>query len=338
MDTANPWPTHGWTTAAPEDAGLDPTRLRQARDYAGGACIVTRHGRQVASWGDCRKRFDIQSATKSIGVTALGLAIVDGKVQLADPAMRHHPDVGVPPESNRETGWLGEISLLHLATMTAGFDKEGGYTLLLFRPGSKWAYSDGSANWLAECLTLAYGRDLAALMYERVFAPLGLSGDDLSWRDNIHRPGELGGIANREIGAGIFASVDALARIGYLYLRCGRWEARQIIPADFVDLVRQPSPAAAGLPVVNDPQDRFGGAPSHYGLLWWNNRDGALADVPRDAFWGYGLGDSLVAAIPSLDIVVARSGSAWPGSRKPSYYRVLAPFLGAIVGALRHGA
>jgi CubicO group peptidase (beta-lactamase class C family) len=57
---------------------------------------------------------------------------------------------------------LGEITILHLATQTAGFDKPGGYTPLLFRPGTEWSYSDGGPNWLAECITLAYGRDMSA--------------------------------------------------------------------------------------------------------------------------------------------------------------------------------
>ena len=38
----------------------------------------------------------------------------------------------------------------HLATQTAGFEKPGGYTKLIFEPGTKWFYSDGGPNWLAE--------------------------------------------------------------------------------------------------------------------------------------------------------------------------------------------
>jgi hypothetical protein len=29
-------------------------------------------------------------------------------------------------------------------------------------------------------------------------------------------------------------------------------------------------------------------APNHYGLLWWNNADGTLPAVPRDAYWAWG--------------------------------------------------
>ena len=61
--------------------------------------------------------------------------------------------------------------------------------------------------------------------------------------------------------------------------------------------------------------------------MWWNNADGALPKVPRDAFWSWGLGDSLIVVIPSLDIVASRAGSAWSGNRSPDYYAVLKPFI-----------
>jgi CubicO group peptidase (beta-lactamase class C family) len=118
------------------------------------------------SWGDAKKRFDLKSTTKSIGVTALGLAIGDGKLDLNDLARERYPSFGVPPESNAAAGWLDKITLKHLATQTAGFEKPGGYGKLLFEPGTEWAYSDGGPNWLAECVTLAYRRDLDALMFE----------------------------------------------------------------------------------------------------------------------------------------------------------------------------
>ena len=34
-------------------------------------------------------------------------------------------------------------------------------------------------------------------------------------------------------------------------------------------------------------------------------------DVPDDAYWSWGLYDSLIVVIPSLDIVVARARESW---------------------------
>jgi hypothetical protein len=61
---------------------------------------------------------------------------------------------------------------------------------------------------------------------------------------------------------------------------------------------------------MRDPAN-FPQASSHYGLLWWTNADGTLPNVPRDAFWAWGLGDSLIVVIPSIDIVAVRAGNGW---------------------------
>ena len=268
------------------------------------------------------------------GATMLGVAVKDGKIELDAPARRYHPTLGVPPDRNAETGWLDEITIRRLATQTAGFEKPGGYEKLLFKPGTQWHYSDGGPNWLAECITLGYKRDLEDLMFERVFTPLGIERGDLRWRNNAYRDHEVDGIARREFGSGIRANVEALSRLGYLYLQNGRWKDQQILSKEYVRMASRPIESVVGLPEW--PSDNHGNASDHYSLLWWNNADGTLENVPNDAYWAWGLYDSLVIVIPSLDLVVVRGGA--PGRRLPredgdNHYDVLAPLLDPIVAA-----
>lgn len=134
------WPDPDWPRAEPGALGLDRAQLEKARDYAltgGGSGMIVVRGQLVMHWGDLDKRYDLKSTTKSIGATALGLAMADGKLRPQDKARQWHAELGIPPESNRRTGWLDEITILHLATQTAGFEKPGGYGRLLFRPGTK---------------------------------------------------------------------------------------------------------------------------------------------------------------------------------------------------------
>ena len=323
--------------ARAEQLGMSPAELEEAKRYAlsaGGSGMIVRRGRAVMRWGDQQKRYDIKSATKSFGATMLGVAIKEGKIELDAPARRYHPTLGVPPQSNVQTGWLDEITIRHLATQTAGFEKPGGYERLLFKPGTQWHYSDGGPNWLAECITLQYRRDLEELMFDRVFTPLGITRDDLRWRKNQYREHEIDGIPRREFGAGIHANVEALARLGYLYLNNGRWQNDQILPQAFVALVSRPMKSVIGRP---EWSDTHGNASEHYSLLWWNNGDGAVADVPRDAYWAWGLYDSLIVVIPSLDLVVVRGGErgrSLPREEGASHYDVLQPFLGPIVASV----
>ena len=320
-------------------------KLNAARVYAltgGGSGYITRHGKLVMSWGDRRGTYDLKSTSKSIGVTALALAIADRKIALDDRARKHHPTLGAPPESNAKTGWLAEITIQHLATQTAGFAKPGGYEKLLFRPGTKWHYSDGGPNWLAECVTRVYGRDIQELMFDRVFTPIGITRKDFRWRNNAYRPRQISGVPRREFGSGVHANVDAMARIGLLYLRRGRWKDRQLIPAAFIDLARTTVKGVVDLPEHSAAgsdgrrwSNRYGNASTHYGLLWWNNADGTLKEVPKDAYWSWGLYDSLIVVIPSLDIVVSRAGKSWKRDPMGQHYDVLKPFLEPIVASVR---
>ncbi|HET7904284.1 MAG TPA: LamG-like jellyroll fold domain-containing protein [Candidatus Eisenbacteria bacterium] len=329
------WPTEGWTPATPQSMGLDSVSLAQARDYAiangGGSGFITRGGRVVMTWGSTTDRYDLKSTTKSIGVTILGLAVKDGLVATSDGALQHYAGFGVPPASNGATGWLDDITLEQLATHTGGFARTGGFGELLFAPGTTWSYSDGGANWLGDVLTVRFGQDLRTVLFDRVLDHLGVTTLDLTWRDNAYRGTTIEGIPRRELGSGMHANVDAMARLGYLYLRGGKWDGLQIVPTSFVDAARVPSPAAFGRPVADSAL--YPGASGHYGLLWWNNAGAALPGVPTDAYWSWGLDESFIIVIPSLDLVVARAGGAWQTGFSTDY-AILEPFLAPIVAAV----
>ncbi len=333
------WPHDQWQIATPAEAGLDAARLQAARDYAltgDGTGVITRGGKLVMSWGDVQQRYDLKSTSKSIGVTALGLAILDGRIKLEDQAILYQPELGVTPESNlAKQVWREQITIEQLATQTAGFEKPGGYTDLVFEPGTKWSYSDGGPNWLAECVTLVYQQDLDELLFHRVFTLLGITRDDLVWRKHSYREKLIHGIPRREFGSGFSGNVNAMARIGLLYLRGGMWEEQRILPAEFVQRASHTASSVVGLPEVDPKQ--YGNASDHYGLLWWNNADGTLRDVPRDAYWSWGLYDSLIVVIPSLDIVASRAGKSWHRDPSAEHYAVLEPFIQNIAQAALGG-
>lgn len=329
------WPGKTWETASPASVRMDADKLAQARDYAltgeGSGCIV-RNGQMIMAWGDQAALYDLKSSSKAIGVTLLGIALKDGKVALDDLATKYHPQFATPPEENLATGWPEKVTLRHLANQTAGFEKKGGYGKLLFAPGSEWLYSDAGPNWLAECLTYAFQRDLNEVMFERVFTPIGINDKDIRWRKHAYRPDLIDGIKRREFGSGFSANVNAMARLGLLYLSDGWWRGEQILSRDFIEQVRKPGPELKGLHVhQGDPHGDD--SPAHYGLLWWNNADGAIAGVPRDAYWSWGLYDSLIVVIPSLDIVVARAGKSWTRKDGAPHYEVLKPFLEPVASA-----
>jgi CubicO group peptidase (beta-lactamase class C family) len=342
-------PNRGWLRVAPTDVEMDAAPLAEAETYAlqaGGAGLISRRGRLVHSWGNIDRRYDLKSTTKSIGSIVLGLALADDRVATDDRASTHLPTIGVPPNTN-DPGQLQNITLLQLATHTAGFEKTGGYGRLLAAPGTEWRYSDGGLNWLADTLTSVYGDDLENVFRARVWPVLGVNrSDDIQWRQSTAglRPlPRSNGIEHREFAAGMIGNVNTLARVGLLFLRRGEWSGGQrLFAPSFVDLVRTPRSEVAATTLI-EPGD-FPDANHRYGVLWWTNSTGALPNVPRDAYWAWGLGDSLIVVIPSLDLVIAHAGMLQPVNPTQrtfgeddwdSNYEVLAPFLDPIVRAVR---
>jgi CubicO group peptidase (beta-lactamase class C family) len=73
---------------------MDADLVAQARDFAltgGGSGYITRGGKLVLAWGSSTQRYDVKSTTKSFGTTLLALALLDGRLELDDPAQSCHP-------------------------------------------------------------------------------------------------------------------------------------------------------------------------------------------------------------------------------------------------------
>jgi len=326
-----------WRMARPEALGLDRERLETASGYAsraGGAGVVIYRGQAVHQWGDVHARHEIKSSTKSIGSLVLGLALRDGKVNLDDRLGRWMPEFLEPAGDSRERDWREQVKLIHLATHTSGLEKPGGFARVGFEPGTRWQYSDGGPNWLADALTRAYRRDLEELLFERVFPWIGVTRDEFQWRGNAYRPPLLDGVARREFGSGVSASADALARIGFLFLRGGGVGNRRVLPSEFVSRLRAVPVGLRDLAV--EREELYPRASQHYGLLWWNNADGAIPGAPRDLYWSWGLHDSVIAVIPSLDLLVTRVGGslAERGRENSADFARLRPLIEPVVAAV----
>ncbi|MCS7254369.1 MAG: serine hydrolase [Armatimonadota bacterium] len=301
------YPRDDWDRTTPESQGMSSEGLKVVSDYAqkygGGSGCVIRHGYLVWEWGDSNWKADIKSATKgAIGTTILGLAVDLGLVSLDDIAKKHYPTIGRERAENVATGWLDEITIRHLATMTAGFD-DGRPPKLVYRPGNSGIYSNDTSNMLAELLTLKFGRDLAEVLRQMVMEPLGIPLSDWSWRENAYRQRKINGITSREFASGVKITHRALARVGYLYLRDGNWAGKQILSKDFIQEATQPTSLPAPFP--------------GYGFYWMSNAKNTLPSIPRDTYWALGLGDSMVIVCPSLDLVVVRLGLGSKASQLP---------------------
>ena len=63
-------------------------------------------------------------------------------------------------------------------------------------------------------------------------------------------------------GGGMFISARDMARFGYLFLRNGKWNDRQIVSQKWIEMARSPGPANDGYGYMNwflnsDPKPAF---------------------------------------------------------------------------------
>jgi CubicO group peptidase (beta-lactamase class C family) len=100
--------------------------------------------------------------------------------------------------------------------------------------------------------------------------------------------------------------------VGLLFLREGMWNGERILSSEFVEQVHTPPTQNSGLAQPPAEAPRYPNAPHDYGVLWWTNTSHQMANVPADTYWAWGLGESLIVVIPSLDLVIARNGGQSP--------------------------
>lgn len=265
------------------------------------------------------------SKAKSITHALVGLAVGDGRLDIAAPA-----DV---PEWRGAGDPRGAITLDHLLRMSSGLAwiedyvpghpsdvramlfAEGkadvaGYAArsqLAHEPGTFWQYSSGTTHLVSRALARAldaYGPDFEAFMRARLFEPLGM-------QSPIPKFDEAGTF----IGSSYcFATARDFARFGLLYLRDGIWEGRRLLPEGWVDYARTPTFQAPG-----DDLD------GRYGAHWWLDVGGP------GSFSANGYDGQYTVCVPDLDMVLVRHGAtplekkdalrAWVGELVDSFRR-----------------
>jgi CubicO group peptidase (beta-lactamase class C family) len=136
-------------------------------------------------------------------------------------------------------------------------------------PGEVWSYSSGSAALLSAIFLAATRQDIQDYAAKHLFTPLGIT--QFLWKRSA------GGLTDTE--GGLYLDLDALARLGQLYLDGGAWRGKRIVGTDWVAAsVRSQQPQ----PVVRRDK-KYG-----YGWLWWTPAPGVLRDPGAFFAWGYG--------------------------------------------------
>ncbi len=311
------YPVPDWVEVDPESTGVDPEALQRIVDVAEGkgshCLVVTRDGQIVGEWywGDWDETTEqeVFSATKSFTSTLVGIAQDRGELDIDEPASKYIPEwVGTDSEDvtirnllSNDSGRFWEFAVDYFDMATGSQDKTA-FAIDLDQqhdPGTFWEYNNSAIQTLEAVLETATGMDVGEYAQRYLFEPLGMASS--LGRDRAGNPLTFSALS---------ASCRDMARLGYLFLRDGRWaDGEQVVSESWVEEATQPSTE------LN----------TAYGYLWWLNVDGhwvlptllmgrdegdgkRVPGMPEEVFAAQGFGGQIIAVYPSTGVVMARIG------------------------------
>jgi CubicO group peptidase (beta-lactamase class C family) len=322
------WPTAGWRTAAPKDQGMDPAVVGELDARISGSfpqvrsLLVVRHGYLVYEryWHglDASDGHNSFSVTKSFTSALVGIAMADQRLQSLNQTVGELLGAHLPPNADPR---LRRVTVQQLLTMTAGLagdDSSGAWIgmlqsrdwlrhilsqRLVSKPGTEFAYSSASAHLLSAMVTDATGQSTLDYARAKLFGPFGIATDHAlvqpirTWPPS---PAQLQAYEQAPVAwatdpqgyqigySWLKLPARDLAKFGYLYLNGGRWDGRQVVPANYVRASTQPQ----SKPPPSDPADG-------YGYQWWTT-----SVASHRSFFAAGFAGQLIQVIPDLDLVV----------------------------------
>ncbi len=297
--------TSNWKTDPPEAQGMDSTILAKIDDYIADAfptllsLLIVRHGSLVFEhyYQGCRAQdsANVKSVTKSIVSALVGIALREHYLtslnqRLIEFFPQDFPAGGDPRKR--------DITLKHLLTLRSGFqwvessaeslpglfasDNWVRYGLslpLVYTPGEVFAYSTLDAHLLSAVLTQVTGMSTLEFANRSLFGPLGSRATTWATDPQGYSIG----------GSELYLTPRDMAKVGYLYLRRGRWEDTQLIPEEYLEASTRTQVFPGGSAVISDT----------YGYLWWVSTVG-----PYASYYAIGYGGQTIYVIPALDVVL----------------------------------
>ncbi|MBW2622777.1 MAG: serine hydrolase [Deltaproteobacteria bacterium] len=310
------------TDPEPYNKILGPTKERGPA-----AGLIIKNGYVVAKWGSVDRVDMTFSATKSYISVLVGLAVDRGLIKSTSDYLADYVKEGLfESKHNRRikwehllqqtSEWEGELfgipdTVDHNRSVQGGADKtvKKGEKRELKAPGDYWEYNDVRVNLLALALLHVIKEPLPEVLKRSIMDPVGAS-DSWDWHayrnadveiDEKVMPSVPGGA---HWGGGLFISAYDHARLGYLMLRQGNWNGKQIISRQWIE--------QSMVPCKLNPQ---------YGFMWWLNTGQSMFEAASEkAFSAMGAGGNVVFMDPEFDLVIV---TRWAGKSAEVINRVI---------------
>lgn len=297
------WPTTGWETSTPEEQGMESAALAKLVEFGTtrsfDSLLLVRHGRIVLDAYYAPYTADIphaiNSSTKAVIGTLIAMLQKDGLLDSLDhPVLDFFTDRSITNIDARKKA----ITVQNLLDMTSGLEWDEGFEggreqslrdlgrspdwvqFILDRPmahapGDTFYYNSGNPHLLSAIITKLTGSTAQDYANARLFGSIGIAPS--FWRRDPQ------GLSTG--GFGLFLHPRDMAKIGYLYLRNGVWDNKQLLPGDWIEKVKNANV---------DMNAKF--TPLRYSDLFW-----ALPD--KHVYMAVGYHCQVIMVFPELDVV-----------------------------------
>jgi len=257
-------------------------------DRGPAAGIIVYKGYIIAEWGNLHAVEMVNSVTKSMLSTVVGLAVEKGLIRsIEDKVATYMPPIELVNNTTTidqnpitqtsliypfDTEHNQKINWNHLLRQTSDWegvlwgkpdwadrpsDKSDEWTTRKrFEPGAVYKYNDTRVNALALAATTVWRKPLPEVLREQVMQPIGAS-NTWAWTGYKNAWIILDGKMIQSVsggghfGGGLFINAYDMARFGLLTLRKGNWNGKQIIPEDWINQSLKPTTANTGYGFMN---------------------------------------------------------------------------------------
>ncbi len=326
-----PWPTKKWPRSTPTEQKLNPEILddliyliREKNECPHlHSLLIIRNGYLVIDeyfkGYDAEKLNSLQSVSKSFTSAVMGIAIEQGKINGVDEKiLDFFPDI---PDIQNLDGRKRSMKFRDLLTMRSGTDYNEGYSSsphsqlnrlergwdrfylnrpMINKPGTHFQYDSGGVILMSAMLKSRTGMHVDEFADKYLFAPLGIK--KVRW------------IKNREghphTGGGLYLRPQDMAKFGLLYLKNGRWQDKQVVPAWWIEESLKKHVTFTG---------RKRRRQTGYGYLWWIQDADPSSSTKQDIYSARGHGGQFIFIIPEYDMLVVTTSDAQTnaGLQKP---------------------
>lgn len=323
-ENATYFPGTDWETTSPETLGYSSEKFAALKTeiekkYTTSHLMVVVSGKVVFSMGNLSQNQKIASCRKSLLSMLYGKYVEDGTIDLEATLKDLNIDdlEGLLDKEKKATVRhliTARSGVFHPASNT-GDDSKHAPARGSVEPGTYFLYNNWDFNCAGGIFEQLVGKDIYSAFYQDIASPIGMQDYKLA---NQKKTGDL--TLSKYPAYHFWISTRDMARIGYLMLRKGEWNSKQIISQDWVKTTTSVVTPRSEMNPTSRRVLEF-----DYGYLWWIfNKEftGYDPNIYKDGYTATGLGGQYITVLPHLDMVIAHKDES-AKMQKSTYYNLI---------------